>query len=308
MNYQIYQIPTSYFSRKNMENQSSGFQHGVLTKRPNGVKLERFPSSGSQVKEWMLMILTGSGSFSMVGVIWLSSVSLQWCTVGICLVVEWDPTGPKKPTLGMIAADCRERKGSPHRHSEFKSSNLRPHSSHFVHILFTFCSNLFNICSPSHFEFLIDLSGFHPYRGAYHVSKGSTLRWTFRVKDHDIGFAARIAQESWWLVDELDELDENPRDWVVQQPFFASRSFFVNQQGGLESAQIGLRWSRQEKNGKPKGHKLSPKSLLWMGLKPFWYGSSLWHWVSRSIENPIEIPATPMKITLKSHQILLKSQ
>jgi hypothetical protein len=60
-----------------MENQSSGFQHGVLTKRPNGVKLERFPSSGSQVKEWMLMILTGAGSFSMVGVIWLSSVSLQ---------------------------------------------------------------------------------------------------------------------------------------------------------------------------------------------------------------------------------------
>ena len=160
------------------------------------MKLERFPSSGSQLKEWMLMILTGSGSFSMVGVIWLSSVSLQWCAVGICLVVEWDPTRPKKPTLGTIAADCRERKGSPHRHSDFKSSNLRPHSSHFVHILFKFVQHLFTI------PFWVPhRSGFHPYRGAYHVSKGSTLRWTFRVKDHDIGFAARIAQESdWWVI------------------------------------------------------------------------------------------------------------
>ena len=32
---------------------------------------------------------------------------------------------------------------------------------------------------------------------AYHVSKGSTLRWTFRVKDHDIGFAVRMRVQVW---------------------------------------------------------------------------------------------------------------
>lgn len=31
----------------------------------------------------------------------------------------------------------------------------------------------------------------------YHVSKGSTLRWTFRVKDNDIGFGVRMRVQEW---------------------------------------------------------------------------------------------------------------
>merc|ERR1719162_2191013 len=31
----------------------------------------------------------------------------------------------------------------------------------------------------------------------YHVSKGSTLRWTFRVKDNDIGFGVRMRVQQW---------------------------------------------------------------------------------------------------------------
>merc|ERR1719272_404586 len=31
----------------------------------------------------------------------------------------------------------------------------------------------------------------------YHVSKGSTLRWTFRVKEHDIGFGVRMRVQEW---------------------------------------------------------------------------------------------------------------
>lgn len=30
------------------------------------------------------------------------------------------------------------------------------------------------------------------HTSAYHVSKGATLRWTFRVKEHDIGFGLRM--------------------------------------------------------------------------------------------------------------------
>merc|ERR1712178_637214 len=31
----------------------------------------------------------------------------------------------------------------------------------------------------------------------YHVSKGSTLRWIFRVKDNDIGFGVRMRVQQW---------------------------------------------------------------------------------------------------------------
>lgn len=35
------------------------------------------------------------------------------------------------------------------------------------------------------------------HTSAYHVSKGSTLRWTFRVKEHDIGFGVRMRVQEW---------------------------------------------------------------------------------------------------------------
>mmetsp|Transcript_116151 Transcript_116151/g.339671 ORF Transcript_116151/g.339671 Transcript_116151/m.339671 type:complete len:414 (-) Transcript_116151:268-1509(-) len=35
------------------------------------------------------------------------------------------------------------------------------------------------------------------HTSAYYVPKGSTLRWTFRVKDHDIGFGVRMRVQEW---------------------------------------------------------------------------------------------------------------
>merc|ERR1712151_790149 len=35
------------------------------------------------------------------------------------------------------------------------------------------------------------------HTSAYHVAKGSTLRWTFRVKEHDIGFSVRMRVQVW---------------------------------------------------------------------------------------------------------------
>lgn len=40
----------------------------------------------------------------------------------------------------------------------------------------------------------------------YHVSKGSTLRWTFRVKDNDIGFGVRMRVQVWGGSKEEDVL------------------------------------------------------------------------------------------------------
>merc|ERR1712232_87270 len=35
------------------------------------------------------------------------------------------------------------------------------------------------------------------HTSCYHVSKGSTLRWSFRVKDHDVGFGVRMRVQEW---------------------------------------------------------------------------------------------------------------
>merc|ERR1740123_1077176 len=35
------------------------------------------------------------------------------------------------------------------------------------------------------------------HTSAFHVSKGSTLRWTFRVKENDIGFGVRMRVQEW---------------------------------------------------------------------------------------------------------------
>merc|ERR1712136_423794 len=35
------------------------------------------------------------------------------------------------------------------------------------------------------------------HTSVYHVQKGTTLRWTFRVKDNDIGFGTRVRVQAW---------------------------------------------------------------------------------------------------------------
>jgi len=45
------------------------------------------------------------------------------------------------------------------------------------------------------------------HTSAYHVAKGSTLRWTFRVKEHDIGFGVRVRVQEWGGAREDDVLE-----------------------------------------------------------------------------------------------------
>lgn len=60
---------------------------------------------------------------------------------------------------------------------------------------------------------------------AYHVSKGSTLRWTFRVKDHDIGFSVRMRVQEWGgakeeevlAVERYDNADTISGSWVADE-------------------------------------------------------------------------------------------
>jgi len=60
---------------------------------------------------------------------------------------------------------------------------------------------------------------------AYHVSKGSTLRWTFRVKDHDIGFAVRMRIQVWGgsqeeevlSIERYDNADTISGSWVADE-------------------------------------------------------------------------------------------
>lgn len=60
---------------------------------------------------------------------------------------------------------------------------------------------------------------------AYHVSKGSTLRWTFRVKDHDIGFAVRMRIQVWGgsqeeevlAMERYDNNDTISGSWVADE-------------------------------------------------------------------------------------------
>lgn len=59
----------------------------------------------------------------------------------------------------------------------------------------------------------------------YHVSKGSTLRWTFRVKDNDIGFGVRMRiqeyggarEEDVLATDRYDSTDTISGSWVADE-------------------------------------------------------------------------------------------
>jgi hypothetical protein len=59
----------------------------------------------------------------------------------------------------------------------------------------------------------------------YHVSKGSTLRWTFRVKDNDIGFGVRMRvqdfggarEEEVLAVERYDNQDTVSGSWVADE-------------------------------------------------------------------------------------------
>jgi len=59
----------------------------------------------------------------------------------------------------------------------------------------------------------------------YHVSRGSTLRWTFRVKDNDIGFGVRMRVQEWGgsredevlATDRYDSSDTISGSWVADE-------------------------------------------------------------------------------------------
>lgn len=59
----------------------------------------------------------------------------------------------------------------------------------------------------------------------YHVSKGSTLRWTFRVKEHDIGFGLRMRVQEWGgsredevlPIERYDSEDTISGSWVADE-------------------------------------------------------------------------------------------
>jgi hypothetical protein len=59
----------------------------------------------------------------------------------------------------------------------------------------------------------------------YHVSKGSTLRWTFRVKDNDIGFGVRMRVQEWGgsredevlAVERYDNVDTISGSWMADE-------------------------------------------------------------------------------------------
>mmetsp|Transcript_156417 Transcript_156417/g.479808 ORF Transcript_156417/g.479808 Transcript_156417/m.479808 type:complete len:172 (-) Transcript_156417:31-546(-) len=63
------------------------------------------------------------------------------------------------------------------------------------------------------------------HTSAYHVAKGHTLRWTFRVKDHDIGFGVRMRVQEWGgsredevlAVERYDCTDTISGSWVADE-------------------------------------------------------------------------------------------
>lgn len=63
------------------------------------------------------------------------------------------------------------------------------------------------------------------HTSAYHVTKGSTLRWTFRVKDYDIGFSVRSRVQEWGGskeeevlgVERYDNADTISGSWVADE-------------------------------------------------------------------------------------------
>jgi len=61
------------------------------------------------------------------------------------------------------------------------------------------------------------------HTSAYHVARGCTLRWTFRVKDYDIGFGVRVRVQVWGgskeeevlPVERYDNVDTVSGSWVA---------------------------------------------------------------------------------------------
>merc|ERR1712032_955815 len=60
---------------------------------------------------------------------------------------------------------------------------------------------------------------------AFHVTNGSTLRWTFCVKDHDIGFGVRMRIQEWGgareeevlATERYDSTDTISGSWVADE-------------------------------------------------------------------------------------------
>jgi ElaB/YqjD/DUF883 family membrane-anchored ribosome-binding protein len=63
------------------------------------------------------------------------------------------------------------------------------------------------------------------HTSVYHVQKGTTLRWTFRVKDNDIGFGTRVRVQAWGgskeeevlAVERYDSADTISGSWVADE-------------------------------------------------------------------------------------------
>lgn len=63
------------------------------------------------------------------------------------------------------------------------------------------------------------------HTSSFHVSRGSTLRWTFRVKDYDIGFGVRMRVQEWGgskeeevlAVEKYDSADTVSGSWVADE-------------------------------------------------------------------------------------------
>jgi len=63
------------------------------------------------------------------------------------------------------------------------------------------------------------------HTSAFHVARGSTLRWTFRVKDYDIGFGVRVRVQQWGgskeeevlAVERYDSVDTVSGSWVADE-------------------------------------------------------------------------------------------
>lgn len=63
------------------------------------------------------------------------------------------------------------------------------------------------------------------HTSTYHVSKGATLRWTFRVKEHDIGFGVRMRVQEWGgsreeevlAIERYDSADTISGSWVADE-------------------------------------------------------------------------------------------
>jgi len=63
------------------------------------------------------------------------------------------------------------------------------------------------------------------HTSAFHVGRGCTLRWTFRVKDYDVGFGVRVRVQEWGgskeeevlAVERYDSVDTVSGSWVADE-------------------------------------------------------------------------------------------